>query len=205
MAKWKGITAEELLMLREIQRVNRQIREAANVFGKHSGLYRQYQTLIAPYGKIGFGIDQVRETADGVLQLSTGRRQVKEMLLYTQYQNRLQRLGKMPTVHQVKQQYLKAHEVRSGKKVKGRKAQKEVFENLVNEENLLFREADELWQDIYKRIRQTGERPVEWAELKSLAKSARSDIDSLRRMVELQKEVLAKERWEAVRNVVDGY
>lgn len=205
MAKWKGITAEELLVLREIQRVNRQIREAAKQFGKHSGLYKQYETMIAPNDRIAFGVDMVRETKTGIIQISTSRRSVKEMMTYSSYAKRLKRLGKMDTVAARKEQYLKAHEIRTGYKAKTRKEKEEIFRNLLSEENALFREADGLWQEIYERIRKTGTKPVEWAEMKRLAKDARNDMESLKELIRIQKELLQRERWEAVRNVVEGY
>ena len=40
--RWKGMTADQLLIKREIGRINRQIRQAAAVFGTESGLYKHY-------------------------------------------------------------------------------------------------------------------------------------------------------------------
>lgn len=205
MAKWKGITAPELIVLREIERINRQIREAAKQFGTSSGLYKQYETMIAPNDRIAFGVDMVRETKTGIIQLSASRRSVREMMTYSSYEKRLQRLGKMDTVATRKEQYIKAYEIRTGRKPRSRKEREEIFKGLISEENALFREADGLWQEIYERIRKTGTKPVEWEDMKRLAKDARSDRESLKELIRIQRELLQKERWEAVKNVVEGY
>lgn len=203
--QWKGMTAEELLIKREIDRINRQIREAVKAFGEDSRLYKQYLNVIAPKGLIGFGMDMVRETKAGVIQLSVSKKAIKEMKDYTAYQKRLQQLGRLQTVQQAKQQYLKSAELRKGRAARSRAEKKEWLEAAIHRTNVLFGKVSELWFQYYELERKAGEKFKSHEEIKALSKGYWTSEEDLEKMIEKLESEIQNERHEAVHNVLEGY
>lgn len=205
MATWKGMTAEELLVKREIDRVNRQIRQAAQTFGTDSPLYKHYLTLIAPDSKISFGHDMVRETKQGVIQLSVSRRAVTEMMTYSQYSKRLQRLSNQPTVREAKQQFVKAYEEHFQTELKTRKEREAAIQETLSKAKGLFEDINELLADYYKLERKTGHKYVGYAEAKKLSGGYWTSVQDLELMKEKLQKVLNQQDKRIVKNVVEGY
>lgn len=203
--RWKGMTADELLVKREIDRVNRQIREAVKAFGEESRLYHQYLNTIAPKGLIGFGVDMVRETKEGVIQLSVSKKSIREMLNYSQYQKRLQQLGRLQTVQQAKQQYLRSAEIRKGRKAKSRAEKKEFLESAIQRTNVMFGKVSDLWQQYYELEKKTGEKFKSHEEIKALSKGYWTSEEDLEKMADMLQQEIQQERHEAVKNVLEGY
>ena len=203
--QWKGMTADELLVKREIDRVNRQIREAVKAFGQDSRLYHQYVNTIAPRGLIGFGVDMVRETKEGVIQLSVSKKSIREMMNYSQYQKRLQQLGRLQTVQQAKQQYLKSAELRKGRKAKTRAEKKEFLESAIKRTNVLFGKVSDLWFQYYELERKAGEKFKSHDEIKALSKGYWTTEEDLEKMIQKLETEINAERHEAVKNVLEGY
>ena len=203
--RWKGMTADELLVKREIDRVNRQIREAVQAFGEDSRLYHQYLNTIAPKGLIGFGVDMVRETKEGVIQLSVSKKSIREMLNYSQYQKRLQQLGRLQTVQQAKQQYLRSAEIRKGRKAKSRAEKKEFLESAIQRTNVMFGKVSDLWQQYYELEKKAGEKFKSHEEIKALSKGYWTSEEDLEKMADMLQQEIQQERHEAVKNVLEGY
>lgn len=204
--RWKGMTAEQYMIKREIDRINRQIRQAAKVFGTEGGLYKHYETLIAPNSQIAFGHDMVRETKEGIIQLSVSRHAIIEMQNYTQYGKRLQQLGKVPTVQATRQQYIKAYEEQHpGEKVKSRSQKEKAVETVREQLRGLFYDVSRLLEEYYKLERKEGGRFVSHSKLKSLSKGHGSTIADLKAMKEVIEKTLNGEDREIVRNVLEGY
>ena len=203
--RWKGMTAEQLLIKREIDRINRQIRQAAAVFGTESGLYKHYLTVIAPNSQISFGYDMVRENAQGIIQLSVSRKSIVQMQQFTQYNKRLQQLGRIPTVQATRQQYIKSYEERTGKKVKSRSDREKAIQSVHEELRGLFYDVSDLLQEYYKLEKKEGGRFVNHDQLKGLSKGYRSGIKTLQKMKDILEKTIRGEDREIVKNVLEGY
>lgn len=203
--RWKGMTAEQLLIKREIDRINRQIRQAATVFGTESGLYKHYLTLIAPNSQISFGYDMVRENKQGIIQLSVSRKSIIQMQQYTQYNKRLQQIGKVPTVQATKEQYVKSYESRTGKKVKSKSDREKAIQSVHEELRGLFYDVNALLEQYYDLEKKHGGRFVNHTKLKKLSKGHRSGIATLKKMKKILEKTIAGEDSEIVKNVLEGY
>lgn len=203
--RWKGMTADQLLIKREIDRINRQIRQAAAVFGTESGLYKHYLTVIAPNSQISFGHDMVRENAQGIIQLSVSRKSIVQMQMYTQYGKRLQQLGKIPTVQATRQQYVKSYEERTGKKVKGRSEREKAIQSVHEELRGLFYDVSSLLEEYYKLEKKEGGRFINHDKLKKLTKGHKSGIKTLQKMKDILEKTISGEDREIVKNVIEGY
>lgn len=205
MARWKGMTADQLLIKREIDRINRQIRQAAAVFGTESGLYKHYLTLIAPHSQISFGHDMVRENAAGVIQLSVSKKSIIEMQNYTQYSKRLKQLGNVPTVQATRQQYIRSYEARTGEKVKSRSEQEKAITSVREEMKSLFYDVGDLLREYYELERKYGSRFASHDEIKALSKGYNSSIADLQAMKARLEATIAGEDRAIVKNVLEGY
>ena len=203
--RWKGMTAEQLLIKREIDRINRQIRSAAAVFGTESGLYKHYMTLIAPDSKISFGCDMVRENKQGIIQLSLSRKSIIQMQQFTQYSKRLQQLGKVPTVQETRKQYIRSYEERTGEKVKNRSQEAAAISYVREELKGLFYDVSSLLEQYYSLERKQGGRFISHDKLKSLSKGYNSSAKDLRAMKELLEATMSGEDRAIVKNVLEGY
>lgn len=197
-------TGKELQIKKDIDRVNRQIRQAAKTFGTESKLYLQYVRLIAPSGVIGLGKDMVRETKGGVIQLSISKKAIKEYTTYSAYEKKLQRLGKQPTVAETKKQYIEAYRQRMGieKPIKGRQEQQRAVEIEIQQENFLFDEIGEMLYEYYKLEEKEGGRFVSHDEIKKMSKGQKSSIEELTAMRDKLREELETEQHEIVTNVL---
>lgn len=205
MARWKGMTAEQLLIKREIDRINRQIRQAAAIFGTESGLYKHYLTVIAPKSTISFGHDMVRENAAGVIQLSVSKKAIIEMQNYTQYSKRLKQLGKIPTVQATRQQYIRSYEARTGEKVKSRSEQEKAITSVREEMKSLFYDVGDLLREYYELERKYGSRFASHDQIKALSKGYNSSLADLQAMKEKLEATIAGEDRAIVQNVLEGY
>lgn len=203
--RWKGMTADEYLVKREIDRINRQIKQAAAVFGTESGLYKHYLTLIAPGSQISFGHDMVRENAQGIIQLSVSRKSIVQMNQYSQYKKRLEMLGKVPTVQATREQYIKSYEERTGKKVKSRSDRQKAIQSVHEELRGLFYDVNALLEQYYALEKKTGGRFVNHTQLKKMSKGHRSGIATLKKMKEMLEKTISGEDAEIVKNVIEGY
>lgn len=203
--RWKGMTAEQLLIKREIDRINRQIRQAATVFGTESGLYKHYLTLIAPNSQISFGHDMVRENKQGIIQLSVSRKSIVEMQQFSQYGKRLQQLGKVPTVQQTRQEYLKTYEQQTGRKVKGKREAAKAISEVREQVKGLFYDVSTLLEQYYTLEKKQGGRFKNHSQLKAMSKGYRSGMKDLQAMKDMLEKTIAGEDNEIVKNVLEGY
>lgn len=147
MAKLRFENAEQWQTKREIDRINRQIKQAFTKFGADSRLAMQYTTIlqgsenrmlegsIAKTRALNLRTGQtepiLRYTKDGIPQISTGKATLREFSTISQMQGMLKNLGRMQTVQTAQRQMIAAYEERTGKKVIGREQQKQaIYEEL---------------------------------------------------------------------------
>lgn len=196
MSKWKGITADELIVLRQIERINFQLRSIAKEFGTNSRLYKHYENFLTSTGKNTLAEGGLlRETSSGVLQLRADKRAVVEYQ-YTSYQKALNRVGRFQTVGQRKQQMLRAFEKRKGidlegatrAEIRGAYAEEKEFEKAVYEtvNDTLYK-----YYELEKKIG-NGKEFVSHDDLRRISKGSHTSAQDLQRMVEIANEELEK-------------
>lgn len=123
------LTPEQQAIDRELNRINRQIRQAYKKLGKDSRLYQQYETLL--YSKQTGSKsrdksapasyrDLVRYDKNGVPQLSRSKSSIRLVQTGGAAQAIIN-LGRMQTVQQAEAAMIKAYEKRTGQTVKGAK------------------------------------------------------------------------------------
>lgn len=136
MAKSRFENAEQWNTKREIDRINRQIKQAYTKFGADSRLAKQYQTILqgsesrilrdslanqtALNRRKGTTEPLVRYTKEGIPQISTGKSALSEFTNISSMQAQLKNLGRMQTVQTAQRQMIQAYEKRTGQKVTGR-------------------------------------------------------------------------------------
>ena len=196
---WKGMTAEQLLIKREIDRINRQIREAARQFGKDSRLYQQYATLLTPLNQESFNRDLVRENKSGIPQISLAKKSILELQSDVIMQRRLNLLSKQQTVQQAKQAYITAYQEKHNidKPIRGRAERAAVFAEMVAAEKQLFNDVSNGLLEYYKYYKK--------GTLSSLSKGYWSSEQDLDNMLKAIKKGLDNEKKQIIKNAFEGY
>lgn len=204
MARWKGITAEELIILREVEKINYQIRQAASQLGTNSRLYQQYESILTPRKRPGLthGLMAAHNKA-GVLQLSIKKKDIKQYVLGS-YARDLKQLGKMPTIGQVKQEMIKAYETRTGEKIKTRAERKAAYEKEKSYDQGLFDQLTELLGRYYELEKKLGVEFVSHQKLRDLSKGIFTSQDDLKEMLRIVTEELEKEHREIAEDYLAG-
>ena len=191
MAKWKGITADELMVLRQIERLNYQLRAIAKEFGQESRLYSHYENFLTSTRKNTLGdAGLLRETKEGaVLQLRADRKAVREIMTYTQYQKQLNRASKFRTLGEEKQKMLEGYEKRTGKSLEkaSRKEKKAAYEEERKFEREVYEKVNDTLYRYYELEKEVadGKEFVSHDELRRLSKGIHTDPEDLARMVEI--------------------
>lgn len=197
MAKWKGITAPELIMLRQIERINFQLRQAVKEFGKESRLYGQYENILTATRKNTLAdAGLIRETSSGILQLKADKRAIREYMNYTSYEKTVDRLLKMQTVGQVKQAMINAYSARTKINVKTRAELKAAFESEKRLDNYLFAQLDRVLYQYYKLEGEmgNGREFVSHDEIRSISSGYWSSTEDLQRMLKIANDELNRNK-----------
>ena len=131
----KKYTGADLETKREIDRINRQIRQAFQKLGKESRLAGQYETIL--YGGTkkksetiadvriyvkGKSESAVRYTKEGIPQIRVTQGTIYDFQNVKPLQRQLKQLGQQQTVASAQKAMIKAYEKRTGQKIKGRSA-----------------------------------------------------------------------------------
>lgn len=204
MARWKGITAEELLILREVERINYQIRQAASQLGKSSRLYQQYENVLTPTNRPGLtqGL-MAKHNKAGVLQLSIAKKDIKQYVLGS-YNRDLQQLGKMPTIGQVKQEMISAYEARTGMKVKTRAERRVAYEREKQYDQGLFDQLTGLLGRYYELEKKQGVEFSSHQKLRDISKGVFTSQDDLKQMLQIVTDELERERHQIADDYLAG-
>lgn len=196
MGKWKGITADELIALRQIERINFQLRSIAKEFGTESRLYKHYENFLTSTRKNTLAeAGLLRETSGGVLQLRADKRAVKEYQ-YSAYQKALNRVGRFQTVGQRKQQMLRAYQKRTGtdlsdatrREIRAAYTEEKDYEKTVYEtvNDTLYK-----YYELEKKVG-NGKELVSHDDLRRLSKGSHTDPKDLEEMLRIANEELQK-------------
>lgn len=196
MAKWKGITADELIMLRQIERINFQLRSAAKEFGMHSRLYGQYENMLTSTRKNTLAdAGLLRETKSGVLQLRVGQKAIREYTSYSAYGKAINRLLKVQTVGATKKAMIAAYTARTKIQVKTRAEKQAAFESEKKLDNYLFAQLDRVLYQYYKLEDEygMGREFTSHDKLRGLSMGYWSSQDDLQRMLKIANDELQKQ------------
>ena len=205
MAKWKGITADELMILRQIQAINYQIRQVAAEFGTDSRLYKQYESMLFPRRRVGLGQARMTDVnAKGIVQIKAGKSFVRQYVI-TAYTRELNRLSKMRTVGQEKQSMIEAYELRTKKKVKTRAERAAVVKEMI-EKRSLFDEVNEYAGKYYELEKKLapGMEFASHRKLRELSKGYWSSDEDLKDMIKIMKKELKAEKHRVTKDYLEG-
>ena len=211
MGKWKGMTADELQVLRQIERINYQIRSAAKEFGMNSRLYQQYETMLFPRSGTGLGSGRMhRHMQSGVVQLRADRAAISQYVLGS-YQRDLKQLSRMQTVGQVKESMVQAYIARNPKvdpdSLKTRAGRRAAIAAEKKYDQGLFDKVSQFLDIYYKlenEVLPIGGEFATHAQLRELSKGHWSSYDELNRMLDTITHELEEEHHIAVKNFLEG-
>lgn len=217
MAKSRFENAEQWQTKREIDRINRQIKQAFTKFGADSRLAKQYITILqgsenrmlegsisktrALNLRTGQSEPIMRYTKDGIPQISTGKATLREFSDISQMQGMLKNLGRMQTVQTAQRQMIQAYEQRTGQKVKGR-AGKEIairdeLEQYQTDEKVL---RDYLAQ-LYEYEKKNGVKLKAVQEIKDMSKGRWTSRGELAAMITTAQNAVRTEKKQIVEDV----
>lgn len=148
MAKSRFESAQDMIIKREIDRVNRQIKQAFTKLGAESRLAQQYATLLqGSVNKVDpdsllnrMTLDRrtgetkplIRLNDQGIPQISTGKSAIAEFRDVTEMQKKLKLLGKQQTVQAAQKAMIESYKKRTGQEVKTRAEQRAAVASEVN-------------------------------------------------------------------------
>lgn len=200
MGKWKGITADELIMLRQIERINYQLRAVAKEFGTNSRLYRHYENFLTSTKKNTLAdAGLIRETKEGILQIRADKAAVREIGTYTAYTKAVSRLQKFRTVGEQKQHMIEAFAKRTKTDLEKSKAKWERDLMYLAEksfERTVYEQINDLLIKYYELEKEAanGKEFVSHDELRKLSTGSHTSAEDLKKMVEVAKKEIAAEQ-----------
>ena len=217
MAKSRFENAEQWQTKREIDRINRQIKQAFHKFGADSRLAKQYQTILqgsesrilrdslsnqqALNMRTGQTEPIIRYTKDGIPQISTGKATLNEFTKISSMQTQLKNLGRMQTVQTAQRQMIQAYEQRTGQKVKGR-AGKEIA---IREELKQYQTDETILRDylaqLYEYERKNGVKLQAVQEIKDMSKGRWTSQGELSAMIATARNAIRAENKQIVDDV----
>ena len=196
-------TGKELQIKREIDRINRQIRQAYKKFGKDSRLYQQYETLLYPSKEQrknaistmrGKNFEGVRHTKEGIAQISASKWAIWEFSNLTYYENQLKMLGRMQTVESAQKSMIRAYTERTGQKVKTRAEIKAALGAEVKRYETMEKAFEVGMDKLYAIERERGVRLKAKEDIKKLSKGRWTSEDDFKKMQEILEDALNKDK-----------
>lgn len=217
MAKSRFENAEQWETKREIDRINRQIKQAYTKFGADSRLAKQYQTILQGSEKrilrdslanqqslnMRSGLTEpiIRHTKEGIPQISTGKATLNEFTKISSMKSQLKNLGRMQTVQTAQRQMIQAYEQRTGQKVSGR-AGKEIA---IREELKQYQTDEKVLRDylaqLYEYERKNGVKLKAVREIKDMSKGRWTSRGELAAMITTAQNAVRTEKKEIVEDV----
>lgn len=217
MAKSRYENAEQWETKREIDRINRQIKQAFTKFGADSRLAKQYQTILQGSEKrimrdslayqqalnmrTGLTEPIIRYTKDGIPQISTGKATLRELTDISSMHTQLVNLGKMQTVQTAQRQMIQAYEQRTGQKVRGR-AGKEIA---IREELKQYQTDEKILRDylaqLYEYERKNGVKLQAVLDIKDMSKGRWTSRGELADMITTAENAINAEKKQIVDDV----
>lgn len=198
MGKWKGITADELIMLRQIERINYQLRAVAKEFGTNSRLYRHYENFLTSTKKNTLAeAGLIRETKGGaILQIRADKAAVREIGRYSAYEKAVSRLLKFRTVGEQKEHMIEAYALRKKTELKTKEERLKAYRAEKKFELDVYEKISDVkykYYELEKRIG-NGKEFVSHDMLRQLSSGSHTSAENLAKMVEIMEREIESER-----------
>jgi len=214
MAKSRFENAEQWNTKREIDRINRQIKQAFTKFGADSRLAKQYSVILNGSDKrvmrdslanqqalnmrTGQTEPIVRYTKDGIPQISTGKATLAEFTRISSMQAQLKNLGRMQTVQSAQRQMIRAYEERTGTTLKTREQKKQAIATELTRYQTSSELLDTYLAQLYEYERKNGVKLQAVKDISSLSRGRWSSQGELAAMIATARNAVRMENKEII-------
>lgn len=209
MAKSRFDSAQDMIIKREIDRVNRQIKQAFTKLGSESRLAKQYGTLIMGSEKEiaedsllnRYTLDRrtgqqkplIRLDKNGIPQISTGKSAIAEFRDITEMQKKLRLLGRQQTVQAAQKAMIRAYEKQSGMKVRTRAEQREAIASEVKRYQLSQTIFNGQLMQLYEIRKRRGIELQAIQDIKKISKGRWTSDEELKAMQEIAEKAIEED------------
>ncbi len=199
------LTAEQKAIDRELNRINRQIRQAYKIFGRESRLAQQYETLLYTGGKSrktdstapAQYTDMVRYTKEGVPQLARSAKAIR-MIQTGSAANAVMQLGRMQTVQSAQKAMAAAYERRTGQKVKSRADMAAAVQAELNVYQTTQGALGRALTEMYRIERERGIKFKGHEKIAQMSKGRWTSQETLQEMAQIAQETIQNENAEII-------
>lgn len=214
MAKSRFENAEQWNTKREIDRINRQIKQAFTKFGADSRLAKQYSVILNGSDKrvmrdslanqqalnmrTGQTDPIVRYTKDGIPQISTGKATLAEFTRISSMQAQLKNLSRMQTVQSAQRQMIRAYEERTGTTLKTREQKKQAIATELTRYQTSSELLDTYLAQLYEYERKNGVKLQAVKDISSLSRGRWSSQGELSAMIAIARNTVRMENKEII-------
>ncbi len=214
MAKSRFENAEQWNTKREIDRINRQIKQAFTKFGADSRLAKQYSVILNGSDKrvmrdslanqqalnmrTGQTEPIIRYTKDGIPQISTGKATLSEFTRISSMQAQLKNLGRMQTVQSAQRQMIKAYETRTGTELKTREQKKQAIATELTRYQTSSELLDTYLAQLYEYERKNGVKLKAVKDISNLSRGRWSSQGELSAMIATARNAIRAENMEII-------
>lgn len=214
MAKSRFENAEQWNTKREIDRINRQIKQAFTKFGADSRLAKQYSVILNGSDKrvmrdslanqqalnmrTGQTEPIVRHTKDGIPQISTGKATLSEFTRISSMQAQLKNLGRMQTVQSAQRQMIRAYEERTGTELKTREQKKQAIATELTRYQTSSELLDTYLAQLYEYERKNGVKLKAVKDISNLSRGRWSSQGELAAMIATARNAVRMENKEII-------
>lgn len=214
MAKSRFENAEQWQTKREIDRINRQIKQAFTKFGADSRLAKQYSVILNGSDKrvmrdslanqqalnmrTGQTEPIIRYTKEGIPQISTGKATLSEFTRISSMQAQLKNLGRMQTVQSAQRQMIKAYETRTGTELKTREQKKQAIATELTRYQTSSELLDTYLSQLYEYERKHGVKLQAVKEISDLSRGRWSSQGELAAMIATARNAIRTENKEII-------
>ena len=217
MAKSRFENAEQWNTKREIDRINRQIKQAFTKFGSDSRLAKQYSVILNGSDKrvmrdslanqqalnmrTGQTEPIVRYTKDGIPQISTGKATLAEFTRISSMQAQLKNLGRMQTVQSAQRQMIRAYEERTGTELKTREQKKQAIATELTRYQTSSELLDTYLAQLYEYERKNGVKLKAVKDISNLSRGRWSSQGELAAMIATARNAVRMENKEIIEDM----
>lgn len=191
------LTPEQQAIDRELNRINRQIRQAFKKLGRESRLAQQYETILYTKGKGGRKDttapaqyqDLVRYDKNGVPQLARSKKAIG-LVQHGGAANAIMQLGRMQTVKEAEAAMIKAYEKRTGQTVKGAASKRAAVQEEAQHYQKIGSRLEGALHELYRIEEERGVKFRNHDEIKKLSKGRWTSEEDLQKMVEMAEQTV---------------
>ena len=194
------LTKEQQAIDNELRRINRQIQQAAKIYGTESQLFKQYNTLLSSKGlqhASPASLDYVRENKAGLPQLKRDKETI-EFIQKGVGARGIMQLGRLPTVQSYTEALVKNYQSRTGQKVKKRSEIRQAAIEEARNYSGLSERLNNVLSSVYKLQKESGVIYKGIEEIKNKSKGYWTSGETLQEMIDIAEEIVSGENRKAV-------